>query len=101
MQTAMCWWATSRLSPHRWYTPPGHRTQPGPQRGSSGLPRTPRAPEHSWAVSAGDDARVGHPDEQAMLDHADRDLERCRHGLRVSDAALEHQVEDEVAVVGR
>src|SRR5437588_11326745 len=94
-----CRWATPcrPLRPHG--TPSGRRTQPEQRSRSSGLTITPRAAQHSLAVGAGDDARVRHPDEQPMLDYADGDLERCRQGLRISDAAFEREVKDQVAVV--
>src|SRR5712691_1729633 len=58
-----------------------------------------RPTQHPRAGGARDDATVRHLDEQPVLDHPGRDLDRGRQIDRIVDAAVEHQVEDEVAVV--
>src|SRR5438270_14008973 len=68
--------------------------------GRDHTPKSERAAQHFWPVWPADDALVGHPDEQAVLDDPGHGLQRGPQRRRVSDAFLEAEVEDEVAVVG-
>src|SRR5712664_227384 len=58
-----------------------------------------RPTDRSGALRPGDDACVGQADEQAVLDDADRSLHRIAEARGIFDAAFQHQVEDQVAVV--
>src|ERR1700704_5245085 len=67
---------------------------------SESLPRTPGPTDHSRSIRACDDARVSHVHEQTVFDNPCRHFDRRRHGRRIGDAAFEHQIQDQVAVVG-